>query len=87
MPDVDFSNASSAYLEGVIDRLLIESQSDDEGDDFGRADSADSGIYSTNLQQMIGLTRGGENPAQKQAGRSQELANAWQQPLSLSKNS
>jgi hypothetical protein len=87
MPDVDFSNASSAYLEGVIDRLLIESQSDDEGDDFGRADSADSDIYSTNLQQMIGLTRGGENPAQKQAGRSQELANAWQQPLSLSKNS
>lgn len=87
MPDVDFSNASSAYLEGVIDRLLIESQSDDEGDDFGRADSADSDIYSTNLQQMVGLTRGGENPAQKQAGRSQELANAWQQPLSLSKNS
>lgn len=87
MPDVDLSNASSAYLEGVIDRLLIESQSEDEGDDFGRADSVDSDIYSTNLQQMIGLTRSGENPAQKQAGRSQELANAWQQPLSLSKNS
>lgn len=83
MPDVDLSNASSAYLEGVIDRLLIESQSDDEGDDFGRTDSADSDIYSTNLQQMVGLTRGGENPAQKQAGRSQELANAWQQPLAL----
>ena len=87
MPDIDLSNASSAYLEGVIDRLLIESQSEDEGDDFGRTDSADTDIYSTNLQQMVGLTRGGENPAQKQAGRSQELANAWQQPLSLSKNS
>lgn len=87
MPDVDLSNASSAYLEGVIDRLLIESQSEDEGDDFGRTDSADTDIYSTNLQQMVGLTRGGENPAQKQVGRSQELSNAWQQPLSLSKNS
>ena len=87
MPDVDLSNASSAYLEGVIDRLLIESQSEDESDDFGRADSADTDIYSTNLQQMVGLTRGGENPAQKQVGRSQELSNAWQQPLSLSKNS
>jgi hypothetical protein len=87
MPDVDLSNASSAYLEGVIDRLLIESQSDDDSDDFGRTDSADSDIYSTNLRQMIGLTRSGENPAQKQAERSQELANAWQQPLSLSKNS
>lgn len=87
LPDVDLSTASSAYLEGVIDRLLIESQSEDEGDDFGRTDSADSDIYSTNLQQMIGLTRGGENPAQKQAERSQELSNAWQQPLSLSKNS
>lgn len=87
MPDVDLSNASSAYLEGVIDRLLIESQSDDDSDDFGRTDSADSDIYSTNLRQMIGLTRSGENPAQKQTERSQELANAWQQPLSLSKNS
>ena len=87
MPDVDLSNASSAYLEGVIDRLLIESQSEDEGDDFGRTDSADTDIYSTNLQQMVGLTRGGENPAQKQVWRSQELSNAWQQPLSLSKNS
>ena len=87
MPDVDLSNASSAYLEGVIDRLLIESQSEDEGDDFGRTDSADTDIYSTNLQQMVGLTRGGENHAQKQVGRSQELSNAWQKPLSLSKNS
>ena len=87
MPDVDLSNASPAYLEGVIDRLLIESQSGDDSDDFGRTDSADSDIYSTNLQQMIGLTRSGENPAQKQTERSQELANAWQQPLSLSKNS
>lgn len=87
MPDVDLSNASPAYLEGVIDRLLIESQSDDDSDDFGRTDSADSDIYSTNLRQMIGLTRSGENPAQKQTERSQELANAWQQPLSLSKNS
>ena len=87
MPDIDLSTASSAYLEGVIDRLLIESQSEDEGDDFGRTDSADTDIYSTNLQQMVGLTRGGENPAQKQVGRSQELSNAWQQPLSLSKNS
>lgn len=86
LPDVDLSTASPAYLEGVIDRLILEAESEEE-DDFGRTDSADTDIYSTNLQQMIGLTRGGENPSQKQAERSQQLANAWQQPLSLSKNS
>ena len=86
LPDVDLSTASPAYLEGVIDRLILEAESEEE-DDFGRTDSADTDIYSTNLQQMIGLTRGGENPSRKQAERSQELSNAWQQPLSLSKNS
>mgnify|MGYP006271166371 CR=1 FL=1 len=84
LPDVDLSNASPAYLEGVIDRLILESQQDDNND-FDHADSLD--IYSTNLQQMIGLTRSGESPSNKQNARSQELANAWQQPLSLSKNS
>lgn len=87
MPDVDLSNSSDAYVEGVVDRLLIEAESEAEAAENldSRYDSAD--IYSTNLQQAVSLARSSANPQAEQQQRSQVLANNYQEPLALSKKS
>ena len=88
LPDVDFSGASPAFLQGVVDRLILEAE-ETNFDSEDRSDSADAefNLYSANLRDAVNLSRASENPNQKLMERSQAIASAWQEPLSLSKTS
>ena len=82
MPDTDISGYSPAWVEGLFDAVYLQSFGEEEEE--SRTDSA-----SPNLQDMVKIARTPSRATASAAAdeRSQQLLDAWQQPLSLSRNS
>lgn len=73
LPDTDFSGYSPAWIEGLFDAMYLESSSQEEE------------LHNdSTLQDMVKIARSSSVVVAK-TERSEQLENAWQSPLSLSK--
>lgn len=81
LPDEDLTGLSDSYVEGIFDGLYLQqSEEEEQRTDSVRTDST------TDLQDMIAFARqtsGKQKAVDKE--QSEQIANAWKQPLSLSK--